>query len=170
METFYFILAFVFVLSFYAYSIRLRKDKVLVAYTQPTDDLAFVEAKKRLYYKKHKVYKDTEGKIINPKTMKIMFVSGNGMSPRINSGDEIIVIKFDKKKDLDEQIHRDDILLFFSEDKRMYYLREINAEYDSERIEATYYYYVNGERYKLEDRIENICGIVRYKIGAASMC
>lgn len=164
MGVFYFIIAFVIVLGFYAYSNnRLRKDFVLAGDSQSEGNLSQEEVKEISYYDKHKVYKDEDGNTINPNSMTRLFVVGNGMSPRINSRDQVIVIKIDKNRPLNEQIKRDDILLIYLEELGIYKLR---AFYEFHGQNLLTYYFVGKER-RFSTRLykpESICGIAKFKI------
>lgn len=129
-------------------------------------NLTHDEIKDLSSYKKHKIFKDTNGNIINPKNIIRMVVSGNSMSPlRINSGDEIIALKIDKSKPLVQQIKKDNLVLIYLNDIGIYKIRAIHS-FDGNKL-STYYYNEHGE--KVMSTVgyspESIRGIVKYKVG-----
>lgn len=164
MGTFYFIIAFIIVLGFYAYSNNLlKKDFVNVADCQSSRDLSRYEIKELSFYKKHKIYKDTKGNTINLNNMLHFVVSGESMRERgIRSGDEIFVLKIDKSKDLKEQIKRGDLLCIYLDEIGVYKIRALDCL--EENFVLTYYYDENGNRLRSRYSSDNIIGIVKYKI------
>ena len=168
MGTFYFVIAFVVILGFYAFSnIILKKDYVIAGDAFSSRNLTHDEIKDLSSYKKHKIFKDTNGNIINPKNMIRMVVSGNSMSPlRINSGDEIIALKIDKKKPLDQQIKKDNLVLIYLNDIGIYKIRAFHS-FDGNNKLLTYYYNEYGEKVmsKVGYSPDSIRGIVKYKVG-----
>ena len=166
METFYFVLAFVIVLGFYAYSnLRLRKDYILTADSEPSKNLTPDEAKKLSYYRKHKIYKDTEGGTIDPKDMIHIFVSGSSLSPcNIESGDELIVMKTDDSIPLIKQIKENDILLLYLDDIHIHKLRRFSS-FEGENL-ITYYYDSEGHQRMspIPYKPESVLGVAKYKV------
>ena len=167
MGTFYFILAFIIVLGFYAFSnSRLKKDFVIAGDSLSSRNLSHDEIKEMSVYKKHKIFKDTEGNTINPNNIIRMVVSGNSMSGRgIKSGDEILVLKIDKTRPLKEQIKRDDLLCIYLDNIKITKIRAFGKF--AENGVLTYYYDDNGEIHFSSTPYspESVIGIAKYKVG-----
>lgn len=167
METFYFIIAFVLILGFYAYSnIRLKKDFVIAGDSFPSRNLTSDEIKKISSYKKHKIFKDANGNTIDPKKMIRMVISGDSMRPlNIKSGDEIIAMKIDKKEPVDKQIKRGNLLLIHLDDIGIYKIRAFH-DFEGDKL-ITYYYDEHGKKRMspIGYPLKNVCGIIKYKVG-----
>lgn len=170
MGTFYFILAFIIVLGFYAFSnSRLKKDFVIAGDSQSSRDLSRDEIKEMSVYKKHKIFKDTEGNTINPNNIIHMVVSGNSMSKSgILSGDEILVLKIDKNKPLEEQIRHGDLLCLDLEGVEGYkgYKLRVFDGFKGEKLLTSYYDEYGHKRESTRFYPKNsVSGIAKYKVG-----
>ena len=170
MGTFYFILAFIIVLGFYAFSnSRLKKDFVIAGDSQSSRDLSRDEIKEMSVYKKHKVFKDTKGNTINPNNIFRLMVSGNSMRESgIKSGDEILVMKIDKNKPLEEQIGYGDVLCINLEGTEGYkgYKLRVFEGFEGENL-ITSYCDENGQRRMSIHPYpkKSVSGIAKYKVG-----
>lgn len=172
MGTFYFILAFIIVLGFYAFSnSRLKKDFVIAGDALPSRNLSHDEIKEMSVYKKHKIFKDTEGNTINPNNMFRMVVLGDSMSGRgIKSGDEILVLKIDKNKPLEEQIRPGDLLCINLESAEGYkgYKLRVFKDFEGEDLLTDYYVECEYGQERIPARSyskKSVIGIAKYKVG-----
>lgn len=166
METFYFILAFIVSLVFYALcNIKLKRELVIIGDALSIKDFSAIELKEMSFYKKRKVVKDEMGKILNPSSLVRLVVAGNSLSSfNLCTGNEIIVKKINKKLALEDQIKENDILLIQIE-RGVYKLRAFdkfegdnlctfcNREISNEK-RRSYFFYSR----------DSICGIVTYKL------
>ena len=165
MATYYFIVAFVLVLGFYAFAnLKLRKDFVMGVEAGTTKGVTADELRRASYSVKHRVVKDRKGNVINPDSIIRIVVEGNCMRPlRINSGDEMIAIKIDNKRPLDEQIKPNDVLLIHLADKGIKKIRAFEA-FEGRNLK-TFWFEEDGQKHPSSKvhTPESILGIVRYR-------
>ena len=165
MATFYFIILFVLALGFYAFcNLKLRKDHVIGVEAGTTKGVTADELGRLSYYRKHKIVKTRHGEIINPNSIIRIVVEGNCMKPlNINSGDEMIAIKIDKKRPLAEQIKTNDVLLIHLEDTGINKIRAFNKFEGKDLV--TFWYEEDGKEHLSSKKHspKSILGIVRYK-------
>ncbi|MDR2424456.1 MAG: S24 family peptidase [Prevotellaceae bacterium] len=107
------------------------------------------------------------GKPINPSKHIMLVVEGNCMSQRkIENGDIIFVRKFDKSF-TKNQIKPDDILLIWhdSEQYKGYKIRVLDNDKSENNNELnTFYYKEDGNKHLSCHNINNIKGVVKYKL------
>ena len=165
METFYFIIAFVLVLAFYAYSnLVLRKDYVMGVEAGTTKGVTAEELKRASFSVRHKVLRDRRGNVIPADSIIRMVVEGNCMRPfHINNGDRMIAVKIDKNRPFEDQIRQNDVLLIHLEDNGINKIRAFEG-YDGENL-RTFWFEDNGTKHpssRVHTR-ESVLGVVRYK-------
>ena len=165
MATFYFIVAFVLVLGLYAFTnLKLRKDDVIGVEAGTTKGVTVDELKRASYSVKHRVVKDRLGNVINPESIIRIVVRGNCMKPlRIKSGDEMIAIKIDRERPLEEQVSPNDVLLIHLADTGINKIRAFEG-FDGGNLK-TFWFEENGEKHASSKvhTPESVLGIVRYK-------
>lgn len=165
MATYYFIVAFVLVLGFYAFAnLKLRKDLVIGVEAGTTKGVTAEELKRVSYSVKHKVVKDSHGNVISPNSMIRIVVYGNCMKPlKINSGDQMIAIKIDKQRPIEEQIKPNDVLLIHLADNGINKIRAFEA-FDGRNLK-TFWFEESGQKHPSSKvhTPESVLGIVRYR-------
>lgn len=165
MATYYFIVFFVIVLGFYAFAnLKLRKDYVMGVEAGTTKGVTADELKRASYSVKHRVVKDRQGNVINPKSIIRIVVEGNCMRPlKIKSGDEMIAIKIDSKRPLADQVKQNDVLLIHLKDTGVNKIRAFEA-FDGSNLK-TFWYEDNGQKH-YSSKVhtpESVLGIVKYR-------
>lgn len=165
MATFYYIVTFVLVLSFYAYcNLKLRKDYVMGVEAGTTKGVTADDLKRASFYIRHKVVKDRQGDVIPSDSIIRIVVEGNCMRPlNINNGDRMIVIKIDKKRRFEDQINKNDVLLIHLKDKGINKIRAFE-EFEGQNLK-TFWYEDNGDIHR-SSRVhtrESVLGVVKYK-------
>ncbi len=152
------------VLAFYAYcNIKLNSDYVICAEAGDSKTANPKELERASHYTTHKIIRDEDGNVVNSSNMIRIKVNGNCMRPYgINFGDELLVRKIGKDENLDSIIQKEDILLIYLFDKKMYKIRAFDHfEHGSLK---TYRFLDNGEKKdsrNLHQR-ESIIGKVEY--------
>ncbi len=166
MATFYFIVCFVLVLGSYAFAnLKLRKDYVMGVEAGTMKGVTADELRRASYSVKHKMVKDRQGNVINPDSIIRIVVEGNCMKPlRIKSGDEMIAIKIDKNRPLQEQIKENDVLLIHLADNGINKIRAFES-FDKGNLK-TFWYEDDGTKHPSSKvhTPESVLGIVRYKV------
>ena len=166
MGTFYFILVFTSVVAFYAYcNMGLKRDFVICVEAGDSEEANPCELRKASYYAAHRIIRDKGGRIVNTSDTIRIKVSGNCMRPfGIVSGDELLVRKIGKDINLDGKISKNDILLIYLSDKKMYKIRAFD-HFEGSALQ-TFRFLDNGNKKdsrKLHSR-ESIIGKVEFKI------
>lgn len=165
MSTFYFIVGFVLVLAFYAYSnLKLRKDFVMGVEAGTTKGVTADDLKRASFSVKHKVVKDRQGNVIPADSIIRIVVEGNCMRPlHINNGDRMIVVKIDKNRPFEEQVKQNDVLLIHLKDNGINKIRAFE-NFEGQNL-RTYWFEDSGKKHpssKVHTR-ESVLGVVRYK-------
>lgn len=165
MATYYFIVTFVLVLGFYAFAnLKLRKDFVMGVEAGTTKGVTADELKRVSYSVKHRVVKDRQGNVINPDSIIRIVVEGNCMRPlRIKSGDEMIAIRIDNQRPLQEQVKPNDVLLIHLADTGINKIRAFES-FEGRNLK-TFWFEENGQKHPSSKAHtpESVLGIVKYR-------
>lgn len=168
METIYFGAILLGVLLLYAYSsIVLGKDDyVRCVEAGPTSKTDARRLKKLSFYDWHRTVKDRAGNVVDTSNMIRVRVEGNCMRPRhIETGDQLLVKKIDRRRPLRDQIQEGNILLIHLADTKVDKIR-IFDRYDEAGQLITYRYADDGTRQvsTRPHREESVVGVVKYRV------